>query len=349
MTKSTRRYTTDLNRSLAEITNKDNLALAQRFFTLKRGQGRKEWTLRIYSSWFSKLENATHGTPYPDLTEHQLSGFLATLRYQNAAPSSVLQASNYIKTFLAWVLDVDKLPRRLREALRTRDNPALPLGEVLRQHDLDTLLAATRRLRNQTILCVLWECGFRPSELIAINISSVHFKDDGGAWIHLPKDAPDLKTGPRSVTIQKYADMLRALIQTLPDPSNGSAPVFQSHSQRNKGGRLSYSALHENVKKCFAETDLERHSCHWFRHSAATRDSEAGYNERDLREKYGWGPTSKMPGLYVHHSKEHIERMARKSVGIDHDGQKPQRPPTQAEKDLRTMARLLTEYAGQTD
>jgi integrase len=80
----------------------------------------------------------------------------------------------------------------------------------------------------------LWDSGFRISELLALRIESFRLDADGkGARLVLPHDAPDLKTGPRTIYVIECVDPIRAWLSLHSQRDNPKAVLFPAFNKLN--------------------------------------------------------------------------------------------------------------------
>ena len=203
----------------------------------------------------------------------------------------------------------------------TNNHRELPLDKLISENDLLKLLNVCENKRDQAMFSAgFYDAGLRISELIALNVGSVGFDKLGGYFI-LPKTGLDLKTGTRKVRLfllPSSTQYLKEFINTHPFKNFENAPLFYSRDMRT------YLKVFEKVKNdTVTQDDFERirlsrpgiegklrTHCkmagitdltpHMLRHQSCTLCSKKGFNEMELRIRYGWSATSKMPSRYVH-------------------------------------------------
>lgn len=113
---------------------------------------------------------------------------------------------------------------------------------------------------------------------------------------------------------------MRAWLQVHPEREDPQAPLWIGHNPRNLGERISKHQVYGHWNRAIQLSGVPKFTPHDLRHTAATRDAESGYNELDLRTKYGWGAKSEMAAHYVKQRRSHQEDLARRSVGVGPDG-----------------------------
>jgi integrase len=308
-------------KSVAAIHDPNRPAV-QRFLVFKKGQGIATASRRHYATALESFDRFLNGETWETVNPDVVSRWIADLRDSDLAPYTIATYSTYAKAFLAWRLDLERLPRSFRLAFKV-DKPKEPdMGKLVSDDEWNSFMAALKSLRDQAFAAVLWETGFRLSEACALNVGSVLFDDKHGAWLQLPSDGKRLKTGPRRVyATGTRVDLLQAWLQIHPYRNQERAPLWVSHRpQKGSDGRMRSSDWYPVWERALASASLRRFTPHHLRHTAATRDAENGYNELDLQTKYGWSPKSIMAAWYVKQRRDHQEAVARRSVGVGPDG-----------------------------
>jgi len=197
----------------------------------------------------------------------------------------------------------------------------LPIEKILSEEDLLKLLNVCDNLRDQAMFGAgFFDAGLRISELISLNVKNVGF-DRLGAYFILPKKGRDLKTGQRKIRLflmPSSAKFLKDFLANHPLKHYDNAPLFLSYDSRN------HSKIIEKINKGFAKSEdydkirlsrpgieyilqryckmagIPRLTPHTLRHNSCTKCAKLGFNEMELRIRYGWSPTSKMPSKYTH-------------------------------------------------
>jgi integrase len=219
-----------------------------------------------------------------------------------------------LRKHVRWVHNVDRLSRELERALWVRRERDLVVGQVISPEDFAALLGAIEPrasltpvfpvdVRDRALWSVLRASGFRISEFVSLNVSDVKLEGDV-ALLCLRRDAPDLKTGARSIYIKDGVAELRAWLSVHPARGDPHAPLF---IQPQAGGieRASPLSIRKLLSRLCRRAGLDRKlpaplTPHDFRHTCATEKARLGWNESQLRLYFGWGPGSKTPSTYVH-------------------------------------------------
>jgi len=174
--------------------------------------------------------------------------------------------------------------------------------------------------RDQALIAVLYDAGLRIGEALALKVENVGF-DKLGGYVILPKNAAGLKTGMRKIRLFIFpasSIYLKNFINVHPFKSYDTAPLFYSRRfnkfrtalkkmNRDKLTKKDLEQLHisnDSFGKYFAKlvkaAGLTGITCHTLRHNSATQCAKLGFNEMELRIRYGWTKTSTMPSRYVH-------------------------------------------------
>ena len=151
--------------------------------------------------------------------------------------------------------------------------------EVITEEEAKAMIAAADSLHDKTFIAVLFEGGFRISEALHMVVGSVRF-DESGAVVSVHG-----KTGPRPVRLIVSAPLLSRHIGEHPKRDDPSAPLW-FHLRRGvlRGFKqMAYRDAYELLRTVGNKVGLKKKIYpHLFRHSAATRDSSYGLNERIL-------------------------------------------------------------------
>jgi len=197
----------------------------------------------------------------------------------------------------------------------------LPIDSILTEEQLLKLLDACENKRDQAIIAAaFYDSGLRLGEALALNVGNVGFDELGGYFI-LPKNGEGMKRGQRKVRLFILPSSTRYLKEFLnihPFKDHPSCPLFYSRSNQhypdllrkiNEGKantvdfetiRVGAQSMCEHIKTIARKSGLDNITAHILRHNSATMASKLGFNEMELRIRYGWSPTSNMPSRYVH-------------------------------------------------
>lgn len=173
------------------------------------------------------------------------------------------------------------------------------------------------------LLWLLRDSGFRISEALSLNIGDVRL-DDAGARLALRPDAPDLKTGPRTIYVARCIPAVKAWMAMHPQAGNAKAPLFcglRDHSGLKRLGYLvSGRVVKELAERSGATSKVSTGqpiTPHDFRHTRATevaRNREM--SEEEMRRYFGWSAGSKMPSTYIHLTLGDMKESVLRAAGL---------------------------------
>jgi len=220
----------------------------------------------------------------------------------------------------------------------TNNQRELPLDKLISESDLLKLLNVCEQKRDQAMLSAgFYDAGLRISELISLNVGSVGF-DKLSAYFILPKGGLDLKTGTRKIRLfilPSSTQYLKEYVNTHPFKKYDNAPLFYSRDMRTylkvfekvKNGtvtqedfekiRLSRPGVEGNLRLLCKMAGIQDLTPHMLRHQSATLCSKKGFNEMELRIRYGWSRTSKMPSRYVHLASKDLDDKIKVITGYE--------------------------------
>ncbi len=219
-----------------------------------------------------------------DLRQTDMRAFAAAERGRGLGARSLARRQSAVRSFLRWMSDREGYD--LSAALSTRSpkytrSLPRPLSPDQAQDTLDLVAVAHDTpwvgLRDAAVMTLLWGCGLRISEALALNGADWPFRDSpdltgkGGKERHVPV---------LPVARDAVADYLRICPwQMAPD-----LPLFRGV----RGGRLSMSVVEAAMRNARAALGLPPTATpHALRHSFATHLLAAGGDLRSIQELLG--------------------------------------------------------------
>jgi len=219
----------------------------------------------------------------------------------------------------------------------------LPLERILSYEEIKRMLDTCDNVRDQAMILTFIDTGLRNSELVSLNVENLGF-DKLGAYLILPSDkTADLKTGQRKVRyfiVPSAVKYMKEYINKHPYKHYDKAPLFYSKYcgskyeflQREKNGglnkedfellRLNRLSVKDIVKKIGKYANVSITRPHDLRHNSCTFSAKLGLNEMELRIRYGWSTTSKMPSRYTHLASKDVDDKIKVIIGF----QEPDKP-----------------------
>lgn len=324
--------------------------MAQAYLTAKRGQGLKTSSLISCARSLYDLDRLTGGKSFAKLTAADISSALAAYRTM-VSERSVKNFVVRLRTFFTW-LNKGKLPKPLLFALARPKVQDVKAFVPVTVEERDAMLRACEdpeRLehpaaiaRRRALIWTLWDSGMRASEILGLKVKSV-MAGQGGVRLVMPSDAPDLKTGPRTVFVVEAAGPLQTWLALHPSRNDPEAFLFEPLYHRKIA--LSPTALDKQLRTLTRRAGIRHIHPHLFRHSRATRAAEAGWNESVMRAYFGWQPGSRMASHYVHLAQGQIEERVRKDANLDPLGARIQVDPQRAIADVASAAAATSSAA----
>lgn len=285
-------------------------------------RGRSEHTLRAYARdtdrYLAHLETAGIRTP-EDVREQHVTDFLAHLRrgdhdHPALAATSAARAVVAVRglhRFLAVEGEVTTDPAQEVQP----PTPPRRLPRALTVHDVERLLRAASvgdtpaALRDRALLELLYGCGARVSEAVALDLDDLELGRDpdgsGGVVRLFGKGSKE-----RIVPMGRYArDALDAWVVRgrpgMARAGSGTPALFVNA----RGGRLSRQSAWNAIKTAAGRAGLtEDVSPHTLRHSFATHLLDGGADVRVVQELLGHASVTTTQ-IYTHVSTQHLREV----------------------------------------
>jgi integrase/recombinase XerC len=304
------------------MTIPDLYALIDRYATFLRVEKNvSAHTLRNYLSdvvqFFAFMEKPyeqaqARAVAVGEIDHHRIHAFLSTLHRQHKK-SSIGRKLSALKSFFRFLLREEVITRdpTLHIASPKKDQP---LPTHLTVDDMFRLLEAPPRdtpagLRDRAILEVLYSCGLRVSELVALNwdeikadLEIVRVRGKGNKERIVPIGRKALEA------LARYREQIPALVvpkrhRTLPPASVvASGPVFLN----SRGERLTTRSVARLVSGYARDCGIAlKTSPHALRHTFATHLLDAGADLRAIQELLGHSSLSTTQ-KYTHVNLDHL-------------------------------------------
>src|ERR1051325_2654946 len=295
---------------LLDRVSATNRPTVEEYMTAKLAQGRKPSSVQRSVEVLARLDRFTNGTPFDAVDLATLTRLLQEYS-RGRSPHSATGFAAMLKAFYSWRND-DECPKAIRRALKRATPPQQDNTVPISDAEFAALLEAapeTRRndatsVRRLALLWLLWDGGFRVSEALAVRVGDVHFDDDGGAMVGMDPNAPDLKTGARSIYLVECAGALRLWLALHPRKEDPKAPLF---ANKAGDGRMIATNVNLMLRKLCKKAGVRTVHPHLFRHTRATRAADAGWNEAQMRPFFGWASASQIPSRYIHLRKRQLK------------------------------------------
>jgi integrase/recombinase XerC len=271
-------------------------------------RNRSAHTVRAYVTDVVALLHHAAGdgvTTLDDLSLTTIRGWLASLRTNGAAHTTLARRAAAVRTFTAWArrdglvaLDVGQ---RLASPKPHRDLP-----DVLRADEAESLVTTppaagdALALRDRLVLELLYATGIRVSELCGLDVADV---DRGRRVVRVFGKGAKERAVPYGLPAEKAIDAwLRHGRPELVRATGEPALLVGA-----RGARLQPTAARRIVAAAAHAAGLPHTSPHGLRHSAATHLLEGGADLRSVQELLGHASLSSTQ-IYTHVSIERLRQ-----------------------------------------
>jgi len=210
----------------------------------------------------------------------------------NLSASYQNQIVNAIKLFFKTVQD-----RSIEIEKIHRPGRAKVLPNVLSKEEVKAILEAHSNIKHKTMLSLIYSCGLRCGELLALQ--PIHI--DSKRNIVLLKNAKGKKDRITPLS-PKILEMLREYYKTY-------KPITYLFEGQTPGESYSEKSLQSVLKQALEKVKITKPvTLHWLRHSYATHLLESGTDLRYIQELLGHN-SSKTTEIYTHVSTKSIQQI----------------------------------------
>jgi integrase/recombinase XerD len=249
-------------------------------------------TINVYTDSIRTFLRFFYDKPVSEISNEDVIVFNNEYILDNRFSASFQnQVINSIKLFFS-TIENTKIEA---EFIHRPKRPKL-LPNILSKEEVKSIISAPINLKHRTMLCLIYACGLRRSELLNLKITRVDSKRKL-LIISQSKGRKD-RVIPLST---KILDMLREYYN-LYKPKEF---LFEGQS----GGQYSEKSLESVLKNAIKKAKIIKPvSLHWLRHSYATHLLEAGTDLRYIQEILGH-TSSKTTEIYTHVSTKNIQNI----------------------------------------
>jgi integrase/recombinase XerD len=273
-------------------------------------KGRSKQTLAAYrrdlDKYLAALAKAGLGS-IEDVKHADIADYIATMRQSGLALASIRRSIAAIRGFHHFLLR-DGLATADPTAILANPKPVRMLPDVLGIGQINQLLDQAfpqtwAGMRDKAILELLYGCGLRVSELVALDLAGVMLAD---GWLRVlgkgDKERFVPVAGTAAQALSSYISRARAHMHTKgrTAPYDGSA-VFLSVN----GRRLTRDAVFKIVAAAGRNVNIDALHPHMLRHSFATHLLDGGADLRAIQELLGHVDIATTQ-VYTHLSRSHI-------------------------------------------
>ena len=190
-----------------------------------------------------------------------------------ARPSTVANKIRAIKSLFSYGVKIGYLETNIGSYIKCPRVKEKLAERILPESDCLKLIEATSSERDRALLCLMYGCGLRVSEVCSLTWGDLQPASDGGKCTVFGKGS---KT--RVVLVPSNVWQLLMRLPKIIDA------VFVSRT----GRPLERTMVYKIVKQCAKRAGIsEKASCHWLRHSHASHAIASGCNLRLLQQSLG--------------------------------------------------------------
>ena len=191
-------------------------------------------------------------------------------------PSTVANKIRAIKSLFSYGVKIGYLDVNIGSFIKCPRVKEKLAERILSESDCLKLIEAAKTERNRALLCLMYGCGLRVSEVINLTWNDLKKHGDGGKATVFGKGS---KT--RVVLIP---DKLWQQVKEFEKYHRVNQYVFISRNHN----QMERTVVHRMIKRACKRAGIdERTSAHWLRHSHASHSLEAGCNLRLLQQSLG--------------------------------------------------------------
>ncbi len=205
--------------------------------------------------------------------------------YQNQIVNAI---KLYFKIVRETSIEIEKVHRPKREKT---------LPNVLSKEEVKSILLAHNNIKHKTMLSLIYSCGLRCGELLALQ--PVHI--DSKRNIVLIKNAKGKK--------DRIVPLSPKILEMLRDYYKLYKPKVYLFEGQTEGKPYDDRSLQQVLKQALKKANISKPATlHWLRHSYATHLLESGTDLRYIQELLGHN-SSKTTEIYTHVSTKNIQQI----------------------------------------
>lgn len=205
--------------------------------------------------------------------------------YQNQITSAI---KLYFKTIRETKIEIEKIHR-----------PKTPkiLPNVLSKEEVKLILNAHLNIKHKTMLCLMYSCGLRRSELLYLKSQDIN-SNRNTVMIRKGKGKKD-----------RMVPLSSKILELLRDYYKQYRPKIWLFEGQNIGEQYSEQSLQHVLKQALVKANIKKPvTLHWLRHSYATHLLESGTDLRYIQELLGHN-SSRTTEIYTHVSTKSLQQI----------------------------------------
>lgn len=250
-------------------------------------------TIQTYSEALRTFLNFFGQKPISDIDHQDLVGFNHAYIIRKGLSSSYQnQIINGVKLYFREIRQ-----SRFETGTVQRPRREKPLPNVLSKEEVRALLMAHINLKHRAMLSLIYSCGLRCGELLALKPEHV----DSHRKMLLIKQAKGKK--------DRISPLSQKTIELLREYYSFYKPEHYLFEGQERGKPYDQRSLQKVLKQAVQKAGIKKPvTLHWLRHSYATHLLEAGTNLRYIQEILGHS-SPKTTQIYTHVSTESIQNV----------------------------------------
>ena len=243
------------------------------------------------------------------VTRDSINGFIGDLNERRYAKATVARKVAAVKSFCAFLLDHGDLSGNPATQVDSPRAPK-PVPKPMTTEEVDSLLQEPRKyespeaVRDTAMLELMYATGMRVTELVSLNMDSLHV-EPSPSWVRC------LGKGGKERTIPVHEQAIEALTAYLDDarPQLLKNRPHQALFVNRRGERLTRQGFWLILKGYAKSAGIQSHvTPHTLRHSFATHLLRGGASVRDVQELLGHANVSTTQ-VYTQLADEHLREV----------------------------------------
>lgn len=250
-------------------------------------------TIQSYVDGLKQFFKFCNHTPLKDIDSRDLQRFNSEhIIEQKRSASYQNQVINAVKLFFTTQQQKSLNPELVKRPRRSKTLP-----NVLSKEETKQLLSSLSNVKHKTMLSLIYACGLRCGELLALRERDFNFERKL-LQIRQAKGKKD-----RVVPIN---DKLIAMIKTYKEVFKTEQYLFEG---QHKGEAYDARSLQQVLKLAVEKAGIKKPvTLHWLRHSYATHLLESGTDLRYIQTLLGHS-SSRTTEIYTHVSNYSLQRI----------------------------------------
>ena len=283
----------NLKQEQINLLAEESIIQIEKFKNYLRSKRYSEGTLKTYSEALKSFMAFYYNKSIFEITNEDVilynNHYILKNNLSSSYQNQIVNALKlYFKTIQEKTIDIEKIHRPKSEK---------KLPNVLSKDEVKAILLAHTNLKHKMMLCLIYSCGLRCGELLALQ--PIHI--DSKRNIVLIKNSKGKK--------DRIAPLSPKILEMLRQYFIEYRPKTYLFEGQESGSIYSAKSLQSVLKQALVKAKLKKPvSLHWLRHSYATHLLESGTDLRYIQELLGHN-SSKTTEIYTHVSTKNIQQI----------------------------------------